>query len=315
VERERWQGSPISRHGDLRPEYADFYVKLNAFLKHYRFWRFKRDCHALVLRNYDLARFAATTETLGYAHADLLGLPRELFRVDLDLDLRCDVLAEVDESRCDTWLGTLFATMAEQSLDYDIADTHIDMARLVAYRVVFMSAGDFMDLGDQQRILDAISAGATVVVGPGLPYTDPTMQRPGILDRYLDAPGEAQIGRGRLVWADQASLPDLIRALVPSPEFRCPDPAVALTVWRDGEQTLLFTANFAAQPCYTTIIFEGQTTLRCVWGQEETITGTQSVALHLQPYSVRIWEVTNQSASSSSQPLHSAIHNTESAHD
>jgi beta-galactosidase len=291
AERERWQGSPITRHGDLRPEYAEFYSRLNAFLHGYRFWEFKRDRHLLVLRNYDLARFAASLETLAYAHTDLLGLPPELFRADVDLKLRWDALAEVDESRCDTWLGTLLIDLAEKSLDYDIADTHVDPARLANYRTVFMSAADFMDLGDQQRILEAISAGATVVVGPGMPYTDPTMQRPGILDRYLQAPGVAVIGRGRLIWAEQAELPKLTSWLAPTPEFRCSDPAIALTVWRNKGQALLFAANPTEQARTVCLTFEGKRALRSVWRSEETLTGSQSVEFDLQPYAVSIWEV------------------------
>jgi beta-galactosidase len=291
VERERWQGSPITRHGDVRPEYEEFYKRLNAFLHHYRFWEFKRDSKVLVLRNYDLGRFAAAMQTLSYAHMDLLGLPSELFHGDADLKLRWDAPAEADESRCDTWLGNLTVALAEQSLDYDIADTHTDMARLAKYSVTFLNAADFMDLDDQQRILEAISAGATVVMGPGLPYTDPTMQRPGILDRYLEAPGVEVIGRGRLIWAKQSELPMLLSRLAPSPEFSCDDPNVSLSVWRKGEETLLFTANATSKPLVAHIFFEGEKTLRDVWCSDEILKGRQPLDIQLRPYAVRIWEV------------------------
>ena len=290
AERERWQGSPITRHGDIRPEYAEFYVKLNSFLQQYRFWQFKRDRKVLVLRNYDIGRYAASLDSLSYAHTDLLGLPPELFKSDVDLNLRWDALAEADESRCDTWLGTLFINLAKQSLDYDVADTHIDIERLAKYEVVFMNAADFMDLDDQQRVLEAIMAGATVVVGPGLPYTDPTMKRPGILDRYLKAPGVADIGRGRLVWAEQDAVPKLLAGLVSPSEFRCSDPDIALTLWRNGGQTLLFAANPTAQQISTSLNFDGKSTLRSVWRSEEVMGGNGSIALTLAPYSVRIWE-------------------------
>jgi beta-galactosidase len=136
VERERWQGSPITRHGALRPEYADFYCRLTAFLQRYEFWRFEREQRALVLRNYDLGRFEAITSTLSYAHADLLGLPWELFSSDVDLPLRWDGAAEADEYRDDTWFGTLLRSLREQSVDYDLADTHISAERLARYPLV-----------------------------------------------------------------------------------------------------------------------------------------------------------------------------------
>lgn len=303
VERERWQGSPITRHGTLRPDRAEFYVKLNSFLQHHRFWEFQRDRSVLVLRNYDLGRYAAVLDTLPYAHADLLGLPAELFKADVDLDLKWDALAEVDaETNLDnetpgarsnalnTWMGTLLNTLATQSHDYDIADTHTDTERFAGYSAIFLHATDFMDLEDQQKILESISAGATVVIGPGVPYTDPTMQRPGILDRYLSAPGTAEIGRGKLIWAEQDNLADVISQLVPPAEYRCDDPTLALTVWRDGKQTLVFAANPTDQPMSANIKFQGKRTLRSVWRAEEVLAGTDSIKLQFQPYTVQIWE-------------------------
>jgi beta-galactosidase len=290
VERERWQGSPITRHGALRPDYADFYARLTAFLHAYRFWRFRRDPPVLVLRNYDLARYVAATSTLNYAHADLLGLPPELFTVDVDLDLRWDA-GEADEQRTDSWFGTLAAGLHECGVEYDLADTHISSAHLARYPLIFLQATDFMDLGDQGRILAAVEGGATVIVGPGLPYTDPTLQHPGVLSRYLDAPGIAAVGGGRLIWAAPAHLPDLIARLAPAPEFRCADPALDLAVLRDGEQTLLFVANPTPAPCATDLRFSGRRTLRAAWPPGHTLCGAGSIPLALPAYAVRIWEV------------------------
>ncbi len=302
VERERWQGSPVTRHGALRPDRADFYVRLNTFLQRHHFWRFKRDCQVLVLRNYDLGRYAAITQTLSYAHTDLLGLPPELFTVEPDLGLRWDALAESQAEMATlansfpghhapgTWMGTLLTSLSARSLDYDIADTHVDIDRLGKYSALFLNATDFMDLEDQQKILEAISAGSTVVVGPGIPYTDPTMQRPGILDRYLTAPGQAQIGRGRLIWAEQTNLPEVLSQVAPPPEYSCNDPSIALTVWRDGSQTLLFSANPTPHSRAVTLTFNGSRTLRSVWGSEQVLSGENSIDFALQPYAVQIWE-------------------------
>ena len=75
VERDRWQGSPITRHGTLRPDHAPFYRRFTDFLERQQFWRFFRKPQALVLLNYDLGRFAAANSRLNYGHSDLLGLP------------------------------------------------------------------------------------------------------------------------------------------------------------------------------------------------------------------------------------------------
>jgi len=54
VERDRWQASPITRHGDNRPDYAPFYCELLSFLTRFEFSRFVRRPRVLVLLNYDL---------------------------------------------------------------------------------------------------------------------------------------------------------------------------------------------------------------------------------------------------------------------
>ncbi len=291
VERERWQGSPITRHGTLRPEYADFYRRLTAFLRRYQFWRFARARPALVLRNYDLGRYAAVVSTLGYAHADLLGLPRALFEADVDLDLRWDAAMEADEHRADTWFGTLTHTLQAHSIDFDLADTHIRAQRLADYPLVFLQSTDFMDLDDQRKLLVYIEAGGHVVAGPGLPYADPTLRLAGILGQCLDAPGSVAIGQGRLTWAETPEIVALIGAITAPTAFGCDDPMIDVTALYCDQQTLLFAANPTDTARAVSLRFAGRRTLRSAWGDAETLSGDGAVAIELAAYSVRIWEV------------------------
>lgn len=291
VERERWQGSPITRHGALRPEYADFYRRLTEFLHRYEFWRFERERRILVLRGYDIGRYAAAAATLSYAHADLYGLPRELFTADVELDLTWDALAEADEHREDTWLGALRRALRERSLDYDLSDTHLDAERMARYPLAFVQATDFMDLAAQRRALDYAEAGGTVVIGPGLPYADPTLKRPGLLHHILHEPGAAEVGAGRIVWAEAAQIPGLLDALAPPAEFRCDDPQIDLAALRGPACTLLFAANPTDAPREATLRFAGRRTLRGAWGATETLCGDAAVPLAIEPYGARIWEV------------------------
>jgi beta-galactosidase len=290
VERERWQGCPITRHGALRPEYADFYRRLTAFLRRYEFWRFERERPALVLRGYDLGRYAAVTSELGYAHADLLGLPRELFEADVELDLRWDAAAEADEHRADTWFGTLTQALDERTLDYDLADTHIGAERLARYPLAFVQATDFMDLADQRKLLEYVEAGGHAVIGPGLPYADPTLRLPGILGRLLDEPGSIALGQGRLTWAETPELPKLLQGLARPAAFRCDDPAIDVTALHCEDRTLVFAANPTDTPRATRLRFAGRLALRAAWGAEETLSGEGSAAVELPAYGIRIWE-------------------------
>ncbi len=291
VERDRWQGSPITRHGTLRPGYAEFYARLTAFLHRYRLWEYERARQVLVVRNYDLGRYAAMTGTLHVAHADLLDLPRALFTAEVNLDLRWDAEAEADEHRSDSWFGSLQALLQTRSCDYDLADTHIAPDALARYPLIFLQATDFMDLNDQQRIVGAIMAGATVVVGPGLPDHDPTMQHPGVLNRYLVAPGEVALGQGRLIWATAEELPALAARLVPPTEFRCETAACDLAVLRHAAAQLLYLANPTPRPQIAALRFAGPHTLHAAWGPEAVLHGDGALDIPLPPYTARIWEV------------------------
>lgn len=291
VERERWQGSPITRHGALRPAYADFYARLTAFLHRYRVWRLARERRVLVLRNYDLGRYVALTSTLHYAHAELLGLPAGLSTVDLDLGLRWDAHAEADEHRTDTWFGTLRDALQARSVDYDLADTHLDGKQMRRYALIFVQATDFLDPAAQQRALDAAGAGATVVIGPGLPYTDPALRAPGPLAGSLLAPGELRVGAGRLIWAPTEQLAAWVADLAPAPEFACPDPAIDLAVLGGDGCTLLFAANPGPEPRASELRFQGRRVLRPAWHEGDALVGEGRVALCLPPWTARIWEV------------------------
>jgi beta-galactosidase len=291
VERERWQGSPITRHGALRSEYADFYARPMAFLHRHRVWRLERERRVLVLRNYDLGRYAALASTLHYAHAELLGLPADLGTVDLDLGLRWDAHAEADEHRADTWFGTLRDALQARSIDYDLADTHASAEHLARYDLIFVQATDFMDPAAQQRALDAAGAGATVVIGPGLPYADPALRAPGPLAGLLLQPGEMRVGAGRLIWCPTEQLAARVAALAPAPEFACPDPAIDLAVLRGEGCTLLFAANPGPAPRESELRFQGRRVLRPAWGDGDTLAGAGRVAMRLPPWTARIWEV------------------------
>ena len=289
VERERWQGSPITRHGALRPDYAPFYLRLSSFLRRYPLWSFERDRAALLLLNYDLGRYVALASTLNYAHADLYGLPPELFEVDLDLGLRWDARAEANLSVPENWLATVGRGLTQRGLDYDLADTHVSAERLARYPLIALQSVDFLGECDQRRLLDYVEAGGHLLLGPGMPTLDPALRPCAVLASYLDAPGTTQVGRGQLTWAATQSLDGLLDNLAPRALFRCAHPAVDLAIHR-GTTTLLFAANPTGAPITAQLLFEGQASLMPVWGDGPALRGEGIVELKLPAYSVRIWE-------------------------
>lgn len=291
VERERWQGSPITRHGTFRPEYAAFYKEFLSFTNKYRFWSMRRSPGALVLLNYDLGRYAALASSLHFAHADLYGLPRELFQVDLELGLQWDIAREADDRRSDNWLGTVIKRLEARSIDYDLADTHIDPARLRRYPLVFVPTVDFMDQQDQAHLLDYAEQGGLLILGPGVPYLDPALTPGEVLSKHVVQPGRNAVGAGNIWWITQQEMPATVDALAQPGEFSCDDFQIQLVRQSNDECTLLFVANPTASQRETVLRFPGTRRLRGVWRTGEMCEGEGEISMKLEPYSVQIWEV------------------------
>jgi beta-galactosidase len=279
VERERWQGSPITRHGNQRPDHAPFYRRLSDFLRRYEFWRFFRAPRALVLLNYDLGRFAAANSRLNYGHADLLGLPAALFHDTPDLGFRCDVHGESLSHDAHTWPGRVMALLEERCVDYDLSDTHLGSQRLARYPLVFAQSCDFMDARDQRRLLEYARAGGQLIVGPSAPYLGGHFEPCDVL---------AQSIRGTGIDALRAT----VERLAPTAEFRADDGRLEVIPHHSGEHTLLFISNPAPHELRTVLRFAGECTFDSAWREARRIRARDELAVHLPGYTVQIWDVT-----------------------
>ncbi len=293
VERERWQGSPITRHGDLRPGFADFYRQLSTFLERYPLGAFQRQTPVVVLHNYDMGRYDAMASTLHYAHVDLLGLPEELGVVDLDLGFRWDVGRESNHRRSDNWLGLVFQQLQQHQIDYDLADTHIDPQRLQRYAIACVPTVDFMDASDQQRLLDYVEKGGCVILGPGMPYLDSSLRPSSVLSKVAQQPGEVKHGAGCLIWATPDTLATFLTQHLPTPAARWDAPAIEVVEQVGEQQRLLYVANPEERQQQVTITFDAPRHLSPVWGAAEApapVGAGAQVTLDLAPYTIQIWE-------------------------
>lgn len=293
VERERWQGSPITRHGELRLEYASFYYRLTSFLKRYELWQMERKPSTLVMLNYDMERYAAMASTLNYGHADMLGLPPALFEVELDaLELSCDVAKEADDRRRDNWLGTVISWFDSRFVDYNLADTHLPLAQLKQYKLICLPTLDFMDVCDQETLLQYVKTGGHLVIGPIVPYLNPNLQPAQVLADYIAVPNSTvYIGNGKLTWLEQAAIAEALETLAPNPSFYCNQPKIDLVVQQNKAFTLLFVANPTASAITTCLFFEGKVTLKAAWEGEQILRGTNETSLTIPAYTVQVWEV------------------------
>ncbi len=291
VERERWQGSPITRHGTFRLDYMLFYRDLAALFRRYPLPEFHRDNRRLLLFNFDLGRHVAALSTLHLAHVDLLGLPRELGEVHVDLGLRWDPRIEHDLQQPGSWLGSASRTLDRSSLDYDFADTQIRGERLARYQTVYVQSTEFMAADAQARLRAYVEQGGRLVIGPGLPTLDPALNPCAILAGGIETPGTHQVGAGELIWVDTADLSDVIDQLEGTPPIRTAAGRLPLIVQRRGDETLLFLANPGDEPRSDTVHFEAERRLTPVWPAEGAVLVGCKIAVTLPPYTVRIWDV------------------------
>ncbi len=288
VERDRWQGCPITRHGTYRPEYVQFYRRLSALLRAYPLEQYERDRQVLVLYNFDLFRQAAAATMLHYPHVDLLGLPPELFQAGLELGLKHDVHFEASYTNLENWLGKVMSDLAVRHVDYDLSDTHIDAARLARYPIVYLQATDFMSPLDQSKLLAYVQQGGQLIIGPEMPYLDAALKPASVLGQYLKQPGTVLIGQGQLTWAPAEALPNID---LPQPEYQCDQPQVEVTVLRRNGTTLLALANSSAAGLESTLTFNGLRTFRSAWGDTQIKSGKNCATFATAAYSIQIWEV------------------------
>src|SRR4051794_25175866 len=253
VERERWQGSPVTRHGTFRPEYAAFYERFSDLLQRYPLYEFERDARRLLLFNYDIGRHAAALSTLHLAHVDLLGLPRDLGKLHIDLGLVGDPHSESDIDHPDSWLRTAFQTMTRRGLDFDLADTHISPGRLDRYETVYVPSLGYMDPADQQALLEYVNKGGRVVIGPALPSLDPSLKSTDVFAEIPRNQSRTQISRGECIVVDLAGLPALISEIEPAPTFQPACGMLQFSVHRRANQTILYAANPTAAPLSDTL--------------------------------------------------------------
>lgn len=98
VERDRWYGSPISAHGDIRELKGQFYRRLHALLDEVQWHTLRRDAPVLIVENRDVSRRVAARAVLG----DVVPCFSQLLPVDMRLfvleDDEADQMAEFDRA-------------------------------------------------------------------------------------------------------------------------------------------------------------------------------------------------------------------------
>jgi beta-galactosidase len=129
VEREHWYGSPIDRHGGIRPARAAMYRKVTSLLPRLDWWSLQRDAPVLLLRDRDRDRRSAGRRIACEVNAvlDPLQFPPGLREVDDDQD------AFLDEWR---------AALEGAGLDFDEGSSDAPPSWIDRYQLVVCMSAD-----------------------------------------------------------------------------------------------------------------------------------------------------------------------------
>ncbi len=287
VERDRWQGSPITRHNERRAGYADFFERLSALIAATDLLQTDKVSKVLVLFNYELARFSAAARTLQHGYLGLLDVPPALGEIPVDLGYSCDPGAVNDRHNPTSWLRRVWTKLEAAQVDFNLSDTHATPAILAKYPLVVVPTADFMDVDEQQRLIDYACDGGHLVIGPVVPTLDRLMRPSSVLGRYIEQPGTVQAGKGwiTLLGEPEGLSEPIIGAFVN--DITLDNPALRLTIRAGDRATLCFVANPTAQEQRATL--RSPYPLHGVWNASATDSGQQCVAL--PPYTIGIWQV------------------------
>jgi beta-galactosidase len=174
VERDRWIGAPIDRHGRRRP-FADAYEALSRMLETTRFHELKRRAPVRLVVPRSLRRLARATHAFGPLTPALFNVLGAGFREscledDLGWGAPPTIAGEAYLRAFERALlarGVPFAYAAGENLDTSLSGA--------AWVVCVLSGGVKPQLLAQLR--EARSAGAIVTVGPQIPDRDGSMRR------------------------------------------------------------------------------------------------------------------------------------------
>jgi beta-galactosidase len=285
VERERWQGSPITRDNRVREGYFNFYKKFNEFLKEYRFNEMDKSRKVLVLRNYDKSRFHSLYSMLDFV---LMNIPYKLSKPSVDLSFKY-INTDVDHWKRDEWVDEVSKALDEMGFDYDYSDTHLPLQKMKKYEVIFASTYDFMDRDEQEKLIQYVEDGGHLIIGPGVPYIDTNMDSCTVLLDFINFNREELKGSVTLI-EHPAESEKYLNKIGLNKEFDVSQKEVELVVYEGNGRKLLFMANPTNNFYDVTLLFNGDKVLKAALNASDVF-GKGAVSISIAPYKVMVWEV------------------------
>jgi len=267
VERDRWYGSPIDRHGRVREEFAPLLRRVLALVSDLRLDAMRRTAPVLLVENREQSRRREARSTLG-------GIV-PAFTAQMPFEFRLTALPHDDDAVERRVEAAVRRALDAASVDWDHASSS-SLPDLTRYACVVMPALDVAGVAAWEGLRAAARAGVRVVVGPRVPRLDASLR-----EHAFDASD----------FAVMRDAEDLAAAL-PQPAFAVSDGTVRLRHWSGEGGEVLAAFNHSAEPCTVTLGAASPATLTPYW--RDDVPGGEvapHVEVTLPSWGVQIWQV------------------------
>lgn len=302
VERERWYGSPISRHGEYREDYADFFRYLNDFIRKSGLFSMRRVADAAICKIRDYDRFEKA--------ADILApLSHLITESRFGAAERChegtfgfEHCIQIDH---ETIFNCWYENLTDSQIPFFLVDS--DTQQLSRFKVLFAPTFEFMSRKAQLALSDYLNGGGILVAGPVLPEKDGKFQECRVLKSTVGENLEslegftgvqaANVGKGRLILVenlvagiDEALLEHLLGILPLSPLFPV-DQDLESSVFSDGKGgQMIFLINPKDDRKEAMVSVDGKIELLDMLSGER-FSGDGKIRVPIAAYTVRPLEV------------------------
>ncbi|HXA29985.1 MAG TPA: beta-galactosidase [Candidatus Angelobacter sp.] len=240
VERDRWYGSPVDRHGNVRAEFGGLLRRVMGLREEVGLDAMERTAPVLLVENREQTLRREARATLG-------GLV-PAFSAQMPFDFQLTRLPHADDAAVRSFDAAVRAVLDRNSVDHDHASSSA-LPDLSRYACIVMPAAEVADAAAWERLREAASKGASVFVGPQLPVLDGALRPHG-----FDA-------EGITVLED----PDALQPLLPRPPFTVSEGPVRLRHWSGPRGEVLAAFNHSGEPCVATITAAAPAELASRW--------------------------------------------------
>lgn len=183
VERERWYGSPIDRHGHIRTEHADFIKKLVSTLNEHRFFSMKREAKI----SFVSARVYDRLEKASYLFSPITPIA---FEFSVGPEYLChegrfgqNFRPQIDHHR---FLEAGILCADRHAIPYVLADS--DQNVPFASSVIACPTFDWLDIAAQKKLMEHAEAGGIAIIGPEMPCLDEHFEEQSLFEGRLVSP-------------------------------------------------------------------------------------------------------------------------------